>query len=63
MKKSKLINVREISRRLTGSPDKIRHDFVPHEYRGLVKKMETLVEGILQEQQKPVKKITNFERR
>jgi len=47
MKKSKIINIREISRRLTGSPHRIRHDFVPSEFEGIIKDCEKAVENVL----------------
>ena len=65
MKTNKLINLREISRRLTGSPNRIRHDFVPDEYRGVMNKireLEALAEGVIKRAPEQTQKPVKFER-
>jgi len=47
-KKREVINYRELSRQLTGSPDKIRSDFTPKEWRSTVDAIRETVKEIIE---------------
>lgn len=48
VKQKEVINFRELSRQLTGSPDKIRSDFTPKKWRLTVDAIKDTVKDIIQ---------------
>lgn len=46
-KKSDVLNMREVSRKLTGSPDKIRADFVPSQWESTINLIKDTVNSII----------------
>lgn len=46
-KEKGFINRAMLSQRLTGSPNNIRHDFVPGRFQNLMKELEDTIESII----------------